>query len=131
MENASKALVIAGTILITILIISVGIYVFAIFSAKAYEHEQERQSQALVAENMKFTKYEDKTLTSHDYITIVNMVIEYNKQYTDQKISLNGKELDQLKDEDRKNILEQTNKTYIMKITENYNSGRIKSITIN
>lgn len=56
MENASKALIIAGSILIAILIISLGIYIFKQYSSFAKENA-DLSKQEISAFNSKITGY--------------------------------------------------------------------------
>ncbi len=88
MENATKALIIAATILIAVLILSVGIYIFNNYSELAYKTEENQAKQAIVQYNNKFIKYMDKTLKMQDVITIVNLAKDYNERKSDMKISV-------------------------------------------
>jgi hypothetical protein len=60
MENASKALIIAGAILISILLISVGIMVFNSINQPLEEAKGQGSSQAAQIFNSRFTKYEGR-----------------------------------------------------------------------
>lgn len=62
MENASKALIIAGAILLSILIIALGIYVFT--SAKGATRTDQLDALEISTFNDKFTQYEGKQLGS-------------------------------------------------------------------
>lgn len=81
MENASKALIIAGTVLISVMIISLGVYLFKTFSnfgtGIASEFQQKRLSQF----NAQFYKYEDKVVNAHDVVSIANLAKENNIYY--------------------------------------------------
>ena len=57
MENASKALIIAGAILISILLISVGIMVMNSINDPLNQSEDEAKQQAIQMFNSKFTGY--------------------------------------------------------------------------
>ena len=63
MENASKALIIAGAILIAILLISVGIMVMNSMNKPIDAAAEEADSQAVQMYNAKFTNYAGKTAT--------------------------------------------------------------------
>ena len=71
MENASKALIMAGGILVGVLVLSLMVYLFADFgSTSAQINDQNKQNQ-LSQFNSKFTAYEDKEgLTIYDVITV-------------------------------------------------------------
>lgn len=80
MENASKALIIAATVLISVLIVAIAVYLFATYSQFAYENEQRQIQQEQAQYNAKFEKYEDKDLNIYDVISIVNLAIDINKK---------------------------------------------------
>lgn len=132
MENASKALIIAATVLVSVLILAILVYLFVNYSEIASQHEENQAKQALVQYNTKFTKYEDKTLTIQDVYTIVNLAHDYNKRKSDNEISvklgnknlLNSKEawLDQLE--------ENTDDKYKINTITYYDDNTIKEITI-
>lgn len=92
MENASKALIIAGTLLLTLMVLSVLVYVFITYSQYSYEYDQKKETEALVQNNTKFTKYMGQTLTAQDVLTIANLTNEYNKKYDYRHIDLYLKE---------------------------------------
>ena len=99
MENASKALIMAGGILLGILIISLAVYLFTDFGRTAADINDRNASQQLVDFNSKFTKYESykdndgnwKT-TVYDIVTLAGYAKENNEYYkesTDEQISVN------------------------------------------
>lgn len=108
MENASKALIMAGGILIGILIISLAVYLFTDFGRTAADINDRNASQQLVDFNSKFTKYESykdndgnwKT-TVYDIVTLAGYAKENNEYYkesTEEQISVNIVNEDALKD---------------------------------
>lgn len=108
MENASKALIMAGGILIGILIISLAVYLFTDFGRTAADINDRNASQQLVDFNSKFTKYESykdndgnwKT-TVYDIVTLAGYAKENNEYYKesdDEQISVNIVVKDALKD---------------------------------
>lgn len=78
MENASKALLIAGGVLITMIVASLGVYLYSVY----HEHSEvmlAAMSEKEVTEfNSKFWAFEGKDLTANDVVSIVNLVREYN-----------------------------------------------------
>lgn len=82
MENASKALIMAASMLIGILILSLMIYLFASFAntaSKTYEQKQEEQLEQF---NTQFTSYVgDERITIYDVITVANLATENNIYY--------------------------------------------------
>lgn len=135
MENATKALVIAATVLIAVLILSVGIYVFNHYMGFAYKNEENRAKQALVQYNTKFEKYIDKELTIQDVLTIVNLANDYNKRKSVDEIAVTFNNINafKIKNGDWINYLENDKNSYKIKndqISEYYSDGTIKKIEI-
>lgn len=96
MENASKALVMAGGVLITILVVSL----FILFVNQVSDFEKSRSDEVkdsqLASFNEQFTQYARNDLKGVDLISLINKVIDYNSKGTgageidyNQKITLN------------------------------------------
>lgn len=88
MENASKALIMAGGVLIGILILSLAVYLFVDFGSTSAEINAKNAEQQIVEFNSKFTSYEeykDKEgnwqITIYDIITLAGYAKENNKYY--------------------------------------------------
>lgn len=79
MENASKALIMAGGILIAILIISLGVYLFNSASILSSTYSDKLSQDELNKLNNKFLIYA-KDLTPQEMVTIINLVSENNKK---------------------------------------------------
>lgn len=75
MENASKALIIAGAILLSILIIALGVFVFN--QAKSAMGNISLSEQEVDAANAKFTSYEGKQ-TGSSAKSLCDVVRNYN-----------------------------------------------------
>ena len=106
MENASKALLIAGGVLIGVLIISLAVYLFADFGSKSASINAQNSQKQLSAFNSKFTSYQNfkdqselagtKTeneiwkITIYDIITVKGYALENNEKYenADEKIDV-------------------------------------------
>lgn len=78
MENASKALLIAGGVLIAILIISVLVVTINIINSNQKAKEQAIVTKQLVEFNQKYEAYNKKALYGTDIITVMKMTIENN-----------------------------------------------------
>ena len=80
MENATKALIIAGGVLIGILILTLALYLFVSFGNKsASVHEQIREDQ-IAQFNSQFTVFLDRdTITIYDIVTVAKAAYEYNQ----------------------------------------------------
>lgn len=91
MENASKALIMAGEILIGVMIISMGVYIFNMFATYS-EEKYSRIEEAQIAEfNDRFYKFYGTTLndkgvakpiecTIHDIVSLANFAQKHNLQ---------------------------------------------------
>ena len=81
MENASKALLMAAEVLIAMMIVSLGVYVFYTYSQTSREIHDKKAEQQLVEFNAKYTKYVDQTtLTIYDVRTIANYAKKDNEK---------------------------------------------------
>ena len=81
MENATKAMLIAAGVLIGIMIISLGVALFAeldIYVESSYEQIRFNEQNSF---NAKFTQYIRNDLTIHDVITAANLANENNNFY--------------------------------------------------
>ena len=99
MENASKALIMAGGILVGVLVLSLMVYLFADFSRTAADINSQNEQQRIVEFNSKFTTYDtykDKDgnwqITIYDIISLAGYAKENNDYYSespDEQISVN------------------------------------------
>lgn len=88
MENASKALIIAGAILISILLISVGIIIMNSINDPVQQGADSAASQAITIFNSRFTGYAGKGV---DYNTAKQCIVEVNStKGGDHKVNLTG-----------------------------------------
>ena len=95
MENASKALLIAGGVLIALIIISMLIMMLNKMSNLKNAQQEQIEIEQLAAFNAEFEAYNKKAMYGTDVITLINKVAENNKIYsgnTDYQIviTLNG-----------------------------------------
>lgn len=133
MENASKALIIVATVLIAVLILAIGIYLFRNYSEISYKNEENQSAQALIQYNNKFEKYKEKEMTIQDVLTIVNLAKDYNERKSEYTITvyLGATNLSN-QNIDFKEFLTkyQDNKFEINGNFEYYSDGTIKEIRI-
>ena len=90
MENASKALIIAGAILLAILIISLGIMVFQ--NAKGVVDTNAMSELEIQQFNQKFTQYEGDRVRGASVRTMIQAVLTNNVSQDDanRKIAIDG-----------------------------------------
>lgn len=80
MENASKALIMAGSILIGVIIMSIGVYVFSVYGGTSEQIQKQLNEKAIAEFNAHFTKYDGmKECTLHDIISLANFAKKYNE----------------------------------------------------
>ena len=82
MENASKALLMAAGVLIGILIISLGVYLFANFGGTSSQIHANIEQNQIEQFNSQFTTYVGKdNVTIHDVISMANLATQNNQNY--------------------------------------------------
>lgn len=85
MENASKALIIAGAILLSILIIGLGMAVYN--NASSSVGSANMDTQEISAHNSKFLAYNGRQKGSN-VVTLLNTIQSNNKEFADRQITI-------------------------------------------
>lgn len=83
MENATKALMIAGAVLLAILVIGIGMTIFRTTS-DLVNTDKIGQEISTGQFNSQFTTYEGKSKTGSDCRALIDIVISNNNYYTEQ-----------------------------------------------
>ena len=121
MENASKALLIAGGVLIAILIVSVLVVTLNIVNSNQKTREKALATEQLAEFNQKYEAYNKKALRGTDIITLKNMAKSEGNAVT-VKVTNGTEEID---------VSIEKNKTAIFACTKvEYNNGRISALTL-
>ena len=90
MENASKALLMAAAVLVGVLLLSLGVYLFTIFGDFSSEMTEKMNEKNVTEFNAQFTKYQSyqdddgnwqNTCRAQDVVTIANVARENNSEY--------------------------------------------------
>lgn len=81
MENASKALMIAGGILISVLIITLLVILFTSMSNLFKTQDDIKKTEELEAYNKEYESYNKKLLRGADIISLMNKAISNNQKY--------------------------------------------------
>ena len=118
MENASKALLMAASVLVGVMIITLGIYLFSIFGDFGSQISDRLEQQQIDEFNSRFYKYENsQEIRIHDIITVANLARQYNleNEFVDTSvyyikvningISAEGKNLESISVESKKTAL--------------------------
>ncbi len=127
MDNASKALVMAGAILIAVMLISLGVLLFNRGQQIADDAGKNINAVAINAYNSRFTAYQGKNKSASDTRSFIEMATAHNNNveekgvYGQFTISGNYKTSDKIS----------SSKYYtITKFTYDSNSGAVKGCTI-
>lgn len=130
MENASKALLISGGVLIGMLVISIGVYLFATYSGIGSSYEQTMQTTEIQKFNSNFTKFEGRTdITTYEIATLINFIKQHQEQtgeviachFSDTKFTLFCKKI----------IINYDNDSTIINLIEKYaNNSRYEFVSI-
>lgn len=109
MENASKAILIAGGVLLMIMALSFATYIFRSIGESTSEYYEQLEQSDIDQFNQKFTKYEGKNdLTIQDVVSIVNLAKDNNqteKMPVEVKVILGTNELQNKSENDLNSLL--------------------------
>ena len=142
MDNASDALIFAGTMLIALIIITIGVYLAASHSQVAESYDSSMQTKEIEAFNTRFEAFRGRSdITPQEIYTLV----QFCKQYKDEtgiEVKINGvniNNLEELKNKANESVLDVNNKKVQYKAYKCENNdtsikyddetGRVKEIT--
>ena len=83
MENASKALIMAGGVLIAVLIIGLFVYMFTSVSSNYRSEEDIKRTEEITEYNNQFESYNKKLIRGSEIISLINKAISNNEKYQD------------------------------------------------
>ena len=83
MENASKALIIAGGILLALLTLAILIYTWRVMGNTVKEDDTQKNIQQIAAFNAQYTSYQKRALYGADVASVINKIIDNNKEHVD------------------------------------------------
>ncbi len=81
MENASKALIMAGSMLIGVIIISIGVYIFTTFGGSSKNIQEQVDNRVLAEFNNNFEKFLGSDCTIHDIVNTISFAKKNNKEF--------------------------------------------------
>lgn len=84
MENASKALLMAGGVIIAVLIIGLVVYMFNSSGNLKQNSEDEKLVEQIAIFNQEYEAYNRKLMRGTDIISIINKVNSNNQKYEDE-----------------------------------------------
>lgn len=85
MENASKALIIAGSVLLAVLIITALIYTFNQISSLKQVEASTEEEKILAQYNKKIDSFNRPGLYGSEILSLANLIEDYNKRQSDLK----------------------------------------------
>ena len=131
MENASKALIIAGAILLSILIIGLGMAVFN--NANSTQGKADLSSTEISAHNGNFEAYKGR-IKGQQLRTLLNMINKNNTEYDDRPILVTDSEGHGFGTDSADSACNLNNvkssTTYDVSFTYNGNDGLIDTCTV-
>jgi len=86
MDNASKALILAGAVLIAVLIVSLGVYLLNLNAPVVDTTVTQIDLKAVQSYNYRYTKYEGFDKSSSEVIALINAVDQHNRNTTETDI---------------------------------------------
>lgn len=86
MENASKALIMAGEILISIIIVSALLLMFNNLTSYQKVNEQNTEEAQVIAFNSTYEAYNTNDVRGNDLYSLINRVVDYNKRKSTEGI---------------------------------------------
>ena len=131
MENASKALIIAGAIILAILIIALGMAVFNMAANPTEDAAASIESQAAQAFNAKFNSYIKTNITGSSVRSLYDVVRQNNvSNAADESmlVSIDGKT--EAADINKAKAAIQTGKRYDVEAEYSTSTGYITAITV-
>lgn len=78
MENATKALSIAGAILITIIVLALGVQVYNGIRQMPMSEEERKEAEEIEKFNSKFNVYNNKPLYQAEFKSVINKIVDNN-----------------------------------------------------
>lgn len=106
MENATKALIIAGGMLIAMLIVGLLVWGFGQIRSLQQEQADQETIQAIIDFNERFEAYNRTTVRGYQMISLANLVYDTNSRYTETDgynpvtITVDGLSSEEATDED-------------------------------
>ena len=91
MENATKALLIAGSVLIAILLIALGLRIFNTTSNTTADSQAAMDTTSVMTFNSQFTGYLEKQLTATQANTLAQKIIASNASNKSHQVAFGGK----------------------------------------
>ena len=86
MDNAAKALLIAGGVFLAILIMALLMYMWSTAGSLSAEAQEAKKLEQITAFNKQYEAYQRKALRGNDVASVINKVRNNNKKYPESPI---------------------------------------------
>ena len=83
MENASKALIMAGSVLLAIMVIGLLLFSWGKLSDFKNNDDELEEVDNISKFNLQFANYENRKVYGYEIISLANKVVDYNMRYSD------------------------------------------------
>ena len=141
MENASKALIMAASILLGLMVLSIAIVLFRSFSGSGAGIINQIEQTKIAEFNSQFYKYEsqEEGITAYDILTMVNLAKENNEKYdVNQRsygsyyieINVNNNKFEKYSEKNLIDFLQDNETVYFVKKIELNSIGRVNYVEI-
>jgi len=90
MENAAKALLMAGGMLLAILLVSLLLYAWGLFSKYQSSQDSLAEIEDTAKFNEQFTAYDRNDVQGYELLSLLNQIIDYNERKTTDSINGNS-----------------------------------------
>ncbi len=88
MENAAKALIMAGGILIGLIVFAMFVYEMTAFASHSRIYEERIAQQQTMEFNSQFEKYLNQDITAQDVVTIYNLTVQWNEGHPEDDVKI-------------------------------------------
>ncbi len=128
MENASKALLMAGGMLLAILILTLLIYAWNLFSNYQSSGDKLANIENTAKFNQQFTNYDRDDVEGYELISLVNQVVDYNERKStegknDEKYNPITININLVNDENRQSFSKDSTNRLILRTTYTQNNA--------
>lgn len=96
MENASKALLMAGGVLLTMLVVTLLVYAWNVFSDYQENIAKIKETEEVAKFNQQFTNYERDDVQGYELLSLINKVIDYNQRHSEAGTSYSTSDWDKV-----------------------------------
>ena len=80
MENASKALIMAGSVLIALLVVGALVLMFSNLTSYQNSNEKANKDEQITKFNQEYSTYNRKDVRGNELYSLINRVVDYNSR---------------------------------------------------